>query len=115
MTKVRVIVEHRPSRTPPIKLRPADNVHVYERDDEWPAFVKVATPNGASGWVPSRYLSATQGEAMVVTPYDTREVAGEPGEVLTVIERDDESGWLWCRNQNGEEGWLPSRSVETIS
>jgi uncharacterized protein YgiM (DUF1202 family) len=115
MAKVRVTAEHRPSTMPPIKVRPGDRVFVHERDSEWPAFVKVTRTDGGSGWVPSRHLSAMTGEASVMTAYDTQEVAGRLGEILTVIEPDDESGWLWCRNENGAEGWLPRRSVEPIS
>ncbi|MDQ6713883.1 MAG: SH3 domain-containing protein [Candidatus Dormibacteraeota bacterium] len=93
MENVRVIANHRPSTTPPIQVRPGDRVQVHERDDEWPAFVKVTTAAGGSGWVPSRYLSTAEGSATGITPYNTQEVAGETGEVLAMIERDDESGW----------------------
>ena len=50
----------------------------------------------------------------MLTPYNTQEVAGQTGEMLTVIERDDESGWHWCRNAGGQEGWIPVRSLEPI-
>ncbi len=52
--------------------------------------------------MPARYLSAAEGTASVLTPYNTQEVAGQTGEMLTVIERDDESGWHWCRNAGGQ-------------
>lgn len=109
-----MVAEHRPSQAPPIQVRPGDRVQVHERDDEWPAFVKVTTSAGGSGWVPSRYLSAGEGSATVITPYNTQEVAGLPGEVLTAVERDDESGWLWCRNAQGQEGWIPVRCAEPV-
>ena len=114
MQKVRVVATHRPSQTPPIQVRPGDLLQVHERDDEWPAFVKVTTPAGGSGWIPSRHLSAAGGSATVITPYNTQELAGLPGEVLTVVERDDVSGWHRCRNAQGQEGWIPVRSVEPI-
>ena len=114
MQKVKVVATHRPSQTPPIQVRPGDPVQVHERDDEWPAFVKVTTPAGGSGWIPSRHLSVPAGSATVITAYNTQELAGLPDEVLTVVERDDESGWHWCRNAQGQEGWIPIRSVEPI-
>lgn len=64
--------------------------------------------------MPSRHLSAAEGSATVITPYHTRELNGQPGDLLTVIERDDESGWLWCRNPGGKEGWIPVRSLEPV-
>jgi uncharacterized protein YgiM (DUF1202 family) len=114
MQKVSVVATHSPSQTPPIQVRPGDLLQVHERDDEWPAFVKVTTPAGGSGWIPSRHLSAAAGSATVITPYNTQELPGLPGDVLTVVERDDESGWHWCRNTQGQEGWIPVRSVEPI-
>jgi hypothetical protein len=96
---------------PPLSLASGDVVTVGRRDGDWPAFVFVTTARG-SGWVPSRYLSADTGRAVVVTPYNTTELATSSGEILQVIDRDDESGWLWCRSTDGREGWVPSRSVE---
>ncbi len=87
---------------------------VRRRDDEWPAFVFVESTAG-SGWVPSRYLSTASGEARVLHPYDTTELPVEPGAVLLVVARDDESGWLWCRDTRGGEGWVPARSLEAVS
>jgi len=99
---------------PPLSLASGDVVTVGRRDADWPAFVLVTTARG-SGWVPSRYLSADAGQAVVQMPYDTTELATETGEILEVIDRDDESGWLWCRSADGREGWVPSRSVEATA
>jgi uncharacterized protein YgiM (DUF1202 family) len=96
----------------PLSLGAGEVVTVVHRDGEWPAFVFVAAARG-SGWVPSRHLSADEGTAVVETPYDTTELATTGGEILEVVDRDDESGWLWCRSGDGREGWVPSRSVES--
>lgn len=95
----------------PLSLAAGDVVSVGRRDDDWPAFVFVTAAHGA-GWVPSRHLSAEVGQAVVVNPYDTTELPTSKGETLEVVERDDESGWLWCRSTGGREGWVPSRTVE---
>jgi SH3 domain len=99
---------------PPLSLASGDVVTVGRRDGDWPAFVFVTTARG-SGWVPSRHLSADAGRAVVETPYNTTELATRRGEMLEVIDRDDESGWLWCRSAGGREGWVPSRSVEATA
>lgn len=44
---------------------------------------------------------------MVVADYDTTELAVAAGERVEVVDRDDESGWWWCRNRDGTEGWVP--------
>jgi SH3-like domain-containing protein len=99
---------------PPLSLASGDVVTVGRRDSDWPAFVFV-TAAGGSGWVPSRYLSADAGRAVVETPYNTTELATRSGEILEVVERDDESGWLWCRSTDGHEGWVPNRTVEAAA
>ena len=74
----------------PLSLASGDVVTVGRRDSDWPAFVFVTTAEG-SGWVPSRYLSADAGRAVVETPYNTTELATRSGEILEVVDRDDES------------------------
>lgn len=95
---------------PPLSLAVGDAVHVGRRDTDWPAFVFVTAAAG-SGWVPSRYLSADSGEAVVTTPYVTRELATTTGQLLEVLVRDDESEWHWCRADDGSEGWVPARTL----
>ncbi len=43
----------------------------------------------------------------MVEPHDTTELPTTAGETLTVIARDDASGWLWVRSASGREGWVP--------
>jgi hypothetical protein len=88
-----------------------DVVGVGERSIEWPAFVFVTTPDGG-GWVPERLLTADRPDAVVLERYDTTELPAEPGDQLTIVERDDESGWWWCRNDAGAEGWVPVTVLE---
>ncbi|HEX6285846.1 MAG TPA: SH3 domain-containing protein [Acidimicrobiia bacterium] len=95
----------------PIRLEPGHQVEVGEPDSQWPAFVFVTGPTG-QGWVPSRHLSADAGTAVVVTPYDTTELSLEAGEVVDVLDRDDESGWWWCRRGDGAQGWVPVSALE---
>ena len=113
MTFVVATEEHAIPERPPLSLAAGDVVTVGCRDTDWPAFVFVTTTEG-SGWVPSRYLSTGAGRAVVETPYDTTELATRSGDILEVIDRDDESGWLWCRSSDGRAGWVPSRSIEAI-
>jgi hypothetical protein len=108
--RVRAIEAHAVSERPPIRVAVGDAVSVGERDTDWPAFVFVTAGNGA-GWVPSRYLSSDSGDAVVAVAYDTAELATEIGDVLEVVERDNVSGWHWCRADDGREGWVPTRTL----
>src|SRR5260370_40590647 len=114
VTKVRAMTSHPISERPPLRVEPGQRVHVGERDTKWPAFVFVTADDGA-GWVPSRYLDAESGDAesgdaTAVVPYDTRALPTTAGEALTVLVRDDLSGWGWGQNASGRHGWGPDDS-----
>ena len=103
---------HRPPDRPALDLAEGAIVETGELDDEWPAFRWCVDEHGAGGWVPDRYLMHEQpGRARCLRPYSTRELAGDPGDVLELVERDDESGWHWCRDAAGREGWMPVRAL----
>ena len=110
MRQVTVHRAHTVPGRPPIQVDVGQEVHVGERDDEWPEFVFVTTPGG-SGWVPARHLTMSGNQAVVHTPYDTTELATQIGDILDVVIEDHQSGWLWCRGPNGSEGWVPLRTV----
>jgi SH3 domain len=111
MTRLRATTSHTIPQRPPIHVSPGQQVQAGQRDTDWPAFVFITTDDGA-GWVPERHPDTSADPAVVVTAYDTTELATTAGEELTVITRDDSSGWAWVRNTAGQEGWVPLRTVE---
>lgn len=110
MAAVRAVKAHAIPDRAPLRVSPGQRVTVGEHDTHWPAFVFVTADNG-SGWVPSRYLGP---DGTVLTPYDTTELPTVAGDLLTVLARDDESGWLWVRAAEGREGWVPIDTVEPV-
>jgi hypothetical protein len=111
VNRLRATTAHTIPDRSPIRLRPGQPVRAGQRDTDWPAFVFVTSDDG-SGWVPERYLDTSADPAIVTTSYDTTELAIVAGEELTLITRDDPSGWAWVRNAAGREGWVPLRTVE---
>ena len=109
--KVTAAQSHEIPQRPVLVLSAGDAVTVGESSVEWPAFVFVIAADG-EGWVPERYLSADRPEAVALVGYDTSELSVEAGQALTVIDRDDESGWWWCRSESGSEGWVPVDVLE---
>ena len=101
-----------PSR-PPFILSVGDPVTVGERNPTWPAFVFVVSSHG-EGWVPSRNLTADSGATVVKCHYDTTELALVAGQCVSVLERDDVSGWWWCRADDGSIGWVPVDALVTV-
>lgn len=100
---------------PPMVMRPGDRVTVESESDassEWPAFALVSTERGERGWVPKRYLSREGNKAVALRGYDTTTLAPAAGEMLTVLEEDRESGWVWCRDSGGKAGWFAIDHIE---
>jgi hypothetical protein len=113
MNRLRTTSAHTIPDRPPIRVAPGQLVRAGQRDSEWPAFVFVTTNDGA-GWVPERHLDTSSDPAVVITAYDTTELATTAGEELVLVRRDDASGWVWVRNAADAEGWVPSRTVEPV-
>ena len=111
--QVTVVTAHQIPERAPIQIAPGDRVTVGERDTTWPAFVFVTTERG-NGWVPARHLEVNEGVALVNVAYDTTELPTSVGEPLDVLHRDDDSGWLFCRNGEGREGWVPVSTVSDV-
>ncbi len=106
-----MVVAHDVPERQPVRITPGEQVEVGDRSAEWPEFVFVTTRSGG-GWVPARHLSASRGSATVLMTYDTTELPTVVGERLEVLEPDPASGWTWCRNAAGREGWVPDRTLE---
>lgn len=93
---------------PPLVINPGDALTVSDEQGSgtWPAFVLVGKGGTESGWVPRRYLKRQGREAVALRHYDTTTLNPSRNEILTVIEADVESGWLWCRDRTGRTGWF---------
>jgi len=92
---------------PGMVMEPGERLMVEpDVSKEWPAFVLVVKGK-ERGWVPERYLSRRGNMATAVRRYDTTTLSPREGEILTVLEEDLESGWLWCGDEHGSVGWFP--------
>ncbi|MFE2937269.1 SH3 domain-containing protein [Streptomyces sp. NPDC059278] len=98
-----------PTRAP-LKIQPGDELEVGDRDTEWTAFVFVTSQNG-TGWVPARYVDVSGTRGTVLVAYDTTELPASKGDTVDVLKDDPESGWSWCRDSSGREGWVPHRAL----
>ena len=108
----RLVDDHDVSGRAPLSIAPGDEVVVGERDTEWPAFVFVTHASG-SGWVPARYIDVQGTSGSVITGYDTTELPAKAGAIVEIVRDDPESGWAWCRDGDGREGWVPHRLLDT--
>src|ERR1700735_3345951 len=111
MAMMRAVKAHPIPQRPPIRVAAGQRVQIGARDTTWPAFVLVTTSDG-EGWVPARHVDTGSSTPVMRAPYDTTELPTSAGEMLTVLFRDDLSGWTWVRNTAGPEGWVPDNTIE---
>jgi uncharacterized protein YgiM (DUF1202 family) len=119
--KVRVTVAFPPNffdglTQPPLNMRRGEVLQVVEKEksERWPTFVLVVNESGGRGWVPERHLRRQGKEAVATLEYDTTTLNPSKGDILTVLKEDNESGWLWCRDPKGKEGWFAIDSVAPV-
>ncbi|WP_453984331.1 SH3 domain-containing protein [Brevibacterium casei] len=105
--------DHEIPDRPPLTLEPGDSVEVGDQDTEWPAFVFVTAPRG-TGWVPARHIDIDGPVGTVRVGYDTTELPASSGDYVDLVRDDPESGWSWCRNSDGREGWIPRRVLAVL-
>ena len=88
----------------------AEKISTWEQNPAW-IWLWCTDLRGKSGWTPKNVIqmdaSGQSGTARVA--YDARELTIAVGQELT-IERE-ESGWLWCQDQQGRRGWVPISHV----
>jgi uncharacterized protein YgiM (DUF1202 family) len=89
----------------PLSIQAGDTVTVGPRDKSWTGWIWVSTTEGRGSYVPEEILSVEGTSAKVLAPFSARDLSVQQGETVTALR--EVSGWLWCRNATGEEGWLP--------
>jgi hypothetical protein len=97
----------------PLHIEAGDNVTVGPRDKSWPGWIWVSTSEGRGSYVPADILEIDGATARVRTAFSARDLTVKQGERVEALR--EVSGWLWCRNEAGVEGWLPEfvlRNVE---
>ena len=108
----RVIKDYQAEFPNPIAVEAGETITVSESTSTWennPAWVWLwcADQRGKSGWVPKTIIWMDTDSQMGTThvAYNARELSVTAGQEL-IIEQE-ESGWLWCCDQQGKCGWVP--------
>lgn len=89
----------------PLSISAGDTVSVGPRDKSWEGWIWVSTADGRGSYVPEDILKIEGATATVQTAFSARDLSVKRGESVTALR--EVKGWLWCRKQDGEEGWLP--------
>lgn len=111
-----VIKDYQAQYLDPISVQGGETLIVSEKVDYWngnPEWVWVwcTDQRGKSGWVPRGAIdfdaNGTSGTARY--DYTARELTVAVGDELVVGR--EESGWVWCTDQQEKSGWVPADHV----
>jgi uncharacterized protein YgiM (DUF1202 family) len=102
--------DYRATNPDPLIVQAGEPLVLSGRVDPWrdnPQWIWVwaTDPRGKSAWVPQTLIQRQGDQVIARYDYSARELDAVAGEMVQ-IERE-ESGWYWCENQQGEQGWLP--------
>jgi hypothetical protein len=67
-------------------------------------------PDGRKGWTPEAWLEQDGDRARIMRDFSALELNVEKGERLIAL--FSESGFIFARRSNGEEGWVPDGLID---
>ena len=112
----RVNADYKVSNTNPFSVTTGEVFQVSEKSDFWnnnPHWIWIwcTDQHGRSGWVPKNLIDfhADGMKGIARYSYAATELAVVVGDEL--IAEKEESGWIWCKNKQGESGWVPLENV----
>ena len=115
-----VIKDYQAEFLDPIVVEAGEPFTVSEQTSTWdnnPAWIWLWCTNqrGKSGWVPKNIIQPQSDDQTGIThtSYDARELSVTAGQELNI--ELEESGWFWCRNQQGKQGWVPISHIQAKS
>ncbi|MEO6887686.1 MAG: SH3 domain-containing protein [Ktedonobacteraceae bacterium] len=117
--RYRVTTDYQASSTDPIAVHAGETFQVSEKVDAWQdnpdwLWVWCTDQRGKSGWVPKAIivLNADGTTGTTRNAYAARELSVVAGDELAASH--EESGWLWCSDQQGRQGWVPLAHVASL-
>lgn len=120
LRRCRVTKDYQVSNTDPFRVQSNEPFYVSERIDFWngnPDWIWIwcTDQHGKSGWVPKNriHMNSDTINATISSAYSALELTVVAGDELEVVE--EESGWLWCVDQQGNRGWVPFEHTTLLS
>ncbi|WP_186431596.1 SH3 domain-containing protein [Clostridium sp. BSD9I1] len=112
--KYKVIEEHKPNNSNPIKAEKGETVKLGRKsggDDGWNNWIYCySLHSNSEGWTPAQIIQTQNEYGIVLNDYSAKELDVSKGDIV-----DGElelNGWLWCsRLTDLEDGWLPTEKL----
>jgi len=108
----RVIFAYQLAYPDPLVISAGEELTIGEKESEWSGWVWCTNQDGKSRWVPEKYVERKGDTGIACYDYEATELSVSVGEEL--IMGKEESGWIWCTNQEGQSGWVPADHVEKL-
>lgn len=90
----------------PLTLAAGETVSLGNEDKAWEGWVWATTAEGRGTYLPVSFLEETApGQARLKEPFAAIDLSVKKGDPVTCLR--ELSGWFWCRDAAGNEGWLP--------
>jgi hypothetical protein len=83
---------------------------VEGRETVWKGWIWCINGEGLGAWVPEFFVARSGDTCTVFRDYDSTELSVRCGDILEAGE--EAAGWVWCRDREGRQGWVPARCVE---
>ncbi len=106
----RVNLAYQKAYADPIRMQAGEALSIGDKETEWPGWIWCTGRNGKSGWVPAKYVERQDHTGIALYDYDATELSVSAGQMLSLGQ--EESGWVWCTNQEGQSGWVPLECLE---
>lgn len=113
MKQYKVIKPYRAAYENPIRVKAREKVELGKIEDEFPGWIWCTTESGNSGWGPKEYLEIDGDGGRFVRDYDATELTVDEGARVTGFQ--EVAGWVWCRTEEGYEGWVPGTCLEVVN
>ncbi|GCE21269.1 SRPBCC family protein [Dictyobacter kobayashii] len=118
--RYRVVKNYGMSNTDPFEVRAGESFEVSGKVDAWDGnsdwiWIWCTDPRGKSGWVSKNMIDfhADGKTGSARSAYTARELTVSVGNELMGDQAD--SGWLWCTNRQGENGWVPLAHLSLLT
>ena len=105
-----VVSAHERSYDNPIRVRRGDLIVLTGKREEWDGWTWLwAEAGGRMGWVPDDLPERAGALWRAAYDYSALELTLRPGDRLVGLRSSH--GWVWCLDDDGEEGWAPQRCL----
>lgn len=111
-TTYRVVKAYEGSSGDSLVVREGERLAFERRETEFEGWIWCVNKLGEAGWVPEAWVALEGRFCVMRRDCDSTELTVEVGEELTGA--FVESGWMWARKSDGQEGWVPLECVEMI-